>query len=110
MGEDNAVNVAKNTRAGSSNRAGKSYASRGERRTPYVTRLPEGIYEALMEASMAIGVSANVLVADALTDYVAGPAFARRLAESADRNHAKHRKIDEAARCQREAIERLSGR
>lgn len=75
-----------------------------------MTRLPEATYDSLMEASTATGVSANALVADAVASYLSGPEFARRLAESAAGNRERHSKTEAAARRQREAIERLSGR
>jgi hypothetical protein len=75
-----------------------------------VTRLPEATYDSLMEASTATGVSANALVADAVASYLSGPEFARRLAESAAGSRERQSKTEDAARRQREAIERLSGR
>ena len=95
---------------GANSRAGKSYASRGGPRRPYVARLPEATYESLMEASLATGVSANALVAEALETYLSGPDFSRRLTQSADRSTERDSRTEQAARRQREAIERLSGR
>lgn len=92
-----------------SSTAGKAYASRGESRRPYMARLPDATYEALMAASEATGVSANALVREAVDSFLAGERFAARL----DRARREHRlrvsSTDEAARRQQAAIAKLSG-
>lgn len=92
-----------------SSTVGKAYASRGESRRQYLTRLPESTYEALMNASDATGVSANALVTEAIDSYLAGPAFSERLHRSLNSTSDKAGKTIEAERRREEAIRKLSG-
>lgn len=88
---------------------GKTYTKGSESRRPFVTRLPASLYDRLMIASDATGVSANTLATEALEGYLAGPAFRERLSQSISRTDEAAGKRAEAEQRRKEAIRKLAG-
>ena len=88
---------------------GKTYAKGNEARRPFVTRLPASLYDRLMVASDATGLSANTLATEALEDYLSGPAFRARLGESLLRTDEAAGKRAQAEQRRQEAIRKLAG-
>ncbi len=103
--DDPATSSPGNSGSRTSSLVGKTYSSRGERRRQYMTRLPESTYQRLMEASDASGLSANTLVVEGVEEYLNGPTFRARLAQSWEKNNQRL----EAERRRKEVIRKLSG-
>lgn len=88
---------------------GKTYAKGSEDRRPFVTRLPAPLYDRLMLASDASGLSANTLATEALDDYLSGPVFRARLDQSLSRTDEAAGKRAQAEQRRQEAIRKLAG-
>lgn len=93
----------------SSRLAGKTYTKGSESRRPFVARLPQSLYEKLMDASDATGVSANALINDAVEDYLIGPAFQARLDDSLVREQEATGRYAAAEQRRQDAIRKLAG-